>query len=353
MRKKPYCLENVPLAHVKNLKTENFMIKKGLAFLLLLSIFLLCMAGCGKREENGTLKIVCTVFSVYEWTRNIVGDVEGVEIVWLVRNGTDVHSYQPTTADIVDMLSCDLLVYIGGETETWVEKSLEHRKKDECTMLDLSDADGVVLREVSAESIIGTEDQEASHEHDHNHAHTHGAMDEHIWLSLRNAEACSRAIAEAICQIDPAREDVYRDRLQSYVAQMRELDEAYQNTIAEASEPTLLFADRFPFVYLAEDYGIRYVAAFEGCSTESEVTPETILHLAHHADQWDLRWIMVTESSDGTLAQGIIRATEQKNQRVAVLDSMQSVDWSEMESGESYLGIMERNLSVLRQVLLP
>ena len=164
---------------------------------------------------------------------------------------------------------------------------------------------------------------------------------------------CSVAIAEALCALDPAQEALYRENLRTYTNQLQTLDAAYQELVDEATEPTLLFADRFPFVYLAEDYGIRYVAAFEGCTTEAEATPETILHLAHHVDEWDLEWIMVTESSDGTLAEGIIRATDTKNQKVAVLDSMQSVDRRDALEGESYLGIMERNLSVLRQVILP
>lgn len=325
------------------------MIKKWLVVLLLLSMLLVCMAGCGEREENDTVKIVCTVFPVYEWARNIVGEAENVEIVWLACNGTDIHSYQPTTKDIVDMLSCDLLLYVGGETETWVEQSLKHRKTEGQLLMNLAEAEGVVLRQVSAESIVG---EAHEHIHEHDHAHTNGAIDEHIWLSLRNAAACSSAIADVLCQIDPEQEAMYRDNLQTYIGQLQALDEAYESTFAEANDPILLFADRFPFVYLAEDYGIRYVAAFEGCTTEAEVTPETVLHLAHHADEWKLDWIMITESSDGTLAEAIIRATEEKNQEVAVLDSIQSVDQWEMESGESYLGIMERNLSVLRQVVL-
>ena len=342
-------MENAPLARIRKLETEKSMIKKWLALSLALCLILIGMVGCGRREKNDTLKIVCTVFPVYEWARNIVGDAEGVEVVWIVRNGTDVHSYQPTTADIVEMLSCDLLLYIGGETETWVEKSLEHRKSDARVLLDLADAQDVVLREVSAESIVSEEE----HDHAHDHNHEHGVTDEHIWLSLHNAEACSRAIAEALCRIDPAQEETYLDHLNAYTDQLQALDAAYQSTVAEAKDPILLFADRFPFVYMAEDYGIRYVAAFEGCTTEAEATPQTVLHLARHVDEWALEWIMITESSDAALAEGIIRATNQKNQRVAILDSMQSVTQADMESGESYLGIMERNLTVLRQVLLP
>lgn len=330
------------------------MIKKWLAATLVLCALLLCVAGCGRREEDDTVKIVCTVFPLYEWARNIVGDAENVEVVWLVRNGTDVHSYQPTTADIVEMISCDLLLYVGGESDTWVEECLKNREDDDRVMLDLSQAEGVTLRQVTAESIVSEEEEHHhTHHHGHDHDHTQGSADEHIWLSLRNAVACGTAIADALCELDSEREESYRDNLQAYTQRLQDLDAAYTEAVAAAREPTLLFADRFPFVYLAEDYGLRYVAAFEGCTTEAEATPDTIIHLAEHADEWDLGWIMTTESSDGKLAQSVIQATKEKNQTVAVLDSMQSVNERDVETGATYLGIMERNLEVLRRVMEP
>jgi len=326
------------------------MIKKWLAALLTVCLLLPCAAGCGKREEDDTVKIVCTVFPLYEWARNIVGDEEGIELVWLARNGADLHSYQPTTADIVEMISSDLLLYVGGESEIWVEDCLKNREDDDRIMLELSQAEGVTLRQVSAESIV-----DDTHDHDHGHGqdhdHTHGIADEHIWLSLKNALACGEAITNALCQLDPEDADAYRGNWKEYAQRLDALDRAYAETVAAASEPTLLFADRFPFVYLAEDYGIRYVAAFEGCTTEAEATPETIIHLAKHADEWDLEWIMTTESADGKLARSVIRATEKKDQAVAVLNSMQAVSAKEAERGETYLGIMEQNLDVLRRVL--
>jgi zinc transport system substrate-binding protein len=326
------------------------MIKKWLALILACLLLLPLAAGCGREDREDTVKVVCTVFPLYEWARNIVGDTEGVEVVWLVKNGADLHSYQPTTADVVEMISCDLLLYVGGDSETWVEACLKNRDDGDRVMLDLREAEGVVLRKTSAESIL---EEDASHGHGHDHDHDHGAhaTDEHIWLSLDNAEACSLAITEALCDIDGENAQAYRANADTYVAQLEALDEAYRTTVAKASEPRLLFADRFPFVYLAEAYGIRYVAAFEGCSTESEVTPDTLIHLAEHVDEWGLEWILTTEASDGTLARGVIGATKEKNQRIAVLHSMQSVEAREAERGATYLGIMERNLEVLQGVL--
>ncbi len=326
------------------------MIKKSLAVLLALCLLLVSIGGCGQRRERETVKIVCTVFPVYDWAKQIVGDTEGVELVLLVRNGTDVHSYQPTTADIVEMISCDLLLYVGGDSETWVEDCLKNRESDHRVMLDLSQAEGVTLRQVSAESIVSG-DHSHDHAHGHEHDHAEGSTDEHIWLSLRNAMACSAAIADAICALDGAREEQYRSNLKVYTERLQALDAAYAEAISSAKEPTLLFADRFPFVYLAEDYGLRYVAAFEGCTTEAEATPDTIIHLAEHVDEWDLSWILTTESSDGKLAGSVVQATKTKDQQIVSLDSMQSVNEQEIQRGVTYLAIMERNLKVLRQVM--
>lgn len=328
----------------------NGMNKKTMALLLCFLLLLGSFGGCGKQKENESFKIVCTVFPVYEWVSNIVGDAPDAEVILLIDNGTDLHSYEPTTQDIVQLLSADLVVYIGGTSETWVEQTLARRQDGEYRTLDLKAADGVTLRQISAESVLEEESETHSHSHGHSHEHTHGSEDEHLWLSLRNAAACSTAIAQALEDMDAERADVYQKNRETYVARLNELDALYTATVAEADCPTMLFADRFPFVYLAEDYGIRYVAAFEGCTTETDATPETILHLAEHADEWGLQYIFVTETSDFALAQSVRNATAHGEQEIVCLDSMQAVTQNRIREGETYLGIMEQNLRVLQRV---
>lgn len=320
-----------------------------LAAVLMLCLLLGTLAGCARRENDGTVRVVCTVFPIYEWARGVVGETEGVEVILLVDNGTDLHSFQPTTQDLITMISSDLLLYVGGASESWVEQGLKNREDTAGTVLDLSTAEGVILRSPSAESIV--EEHDHSHGHDEGHDAEHTETDEHIWLSLTNAAACTEAIADALCALDAANAEQYRQNAETYVERLLALDGAYADAVAQAKEPTLLFADRFPFVYLAEDYGIRYVAAHAGCTTEVDATPSTVIHLAEHVDEWGLRTVCVTESSDGSLAQSVIRATEKKDQRIAVLDSMQSVTAEEIASGTTYFSIMEENLSVLRGIL--
>lgn len=324
------------------------MRKRVFSVLLALCLLLGMFSGCAARKDDDTLTVVCTVFPIYEWARNVVGSVEGIEVILLVGSGTDLHSYQPTTKDMIGMISADLLVYIGGDSETWVEESLKSREGEERMLLNLRDADGVTLRVTSAESIV--EEHEHSHGHDQGHDHDRGAVDEHLWLSLSNAVACTEAIVDALCALDPANAGIYESQGLAYTQELLDLDAAYAETVALASEPTLLFADRFPFVYLAEEYGIRYVAAHAGCSSETDATPSTVIHLAEHVDEWDLRTVCVTESSDTSLAKSVIRATKKKDQSIVVLDSMQSVTYTDVEDGETYLGIMEKNRLLLHGI---
>lgn len=325
------------------------MRKRIFAILLLICLGLGTLSGCtARRADDDKLVVVCTVFPIYEWAKNVVGTVENVDVVLLVDNGTDLHSYQPTTKDMIEMVSADLLLYIGSESGSWVEESLKNRAREDRTLLDLSKVEGVTLRTTSAESVI--EGHDHTHGHEDGHDHDHGTTDEHLWLSLANAIACTESIADAICDLDRANSERYRTNADAYIDELLKLDEAYAAAVAETQEPTLLFADRFPFVYLAEDYGIRYVAAYAGCSTETDATPSTVIHLAEHVDEWGMHTVCVTESSDGALAQSVIRATEQKNQRVAILDSMQSVTQKQIDQGVTYLGIMKKNLSVLQDI---
>lgn len=320
------------------------MKNKIIALLLCLLLLPVGAFGCGRREEDRSVKIVCTLFPLYEWTKNVVGELPGVEVSLLIDNGTDLHSYEPTTHDIVELLSADLVVYIGSASETWVEQTLARRDADSYTALDLRRSEGVTLHHISAESVVAEE----AHDHEHGHTHDHGSEDEHLWLSLRNAAACTTAIADAIGGIDAERAEQYRANGAAYAVQLAELDARYAQAVAEAEAPTMLFADRFPFVYLAEDYGIRYVAAFEGCTTETDATPATILHLAEHADEWRLGCIFVTETSDRALAQSVQRAAKGGDRAIVCLDSMQAVTRKRMDSGVTYLGIMEQNLQVLQ-----
>ena len=319
------------------------MIKKMMALFLGALLAIVPLGGCGSPKEDGRVQVVCTVFPVYDWVRTIVGEADHIEVILLAQNGADLHSYQPTAADMARIASCDLLVRVGGDSDEWVVEMLESAPRTERTEVVLTEAPGVVLREVSAESVA------AEHEHEHDHT---CVTDEHLWLSVKNAMACVDYIAARLCEAEGVDAEVLGKNAADYRERLAELDARFAATVAEAAEPSMLVADRFPFVYLTEDYGIRYMAAFEGCTTETDADFDTMIRLAKTLDEWGLSYVTVTESSDRALARAVIEASRDKNQTVAVLNAMQSVTAAELEEGISYYSVMEDNLAVLRQILL-
>ena len=325
------------------------MMRKLLATVLALLVTV-SVAACTHKQEQERLTVVCTVFPVYDWVREIVGDSDAIEPILLVQNGTDLHSYQPTAADMVTVASCDLIIRVGGESEAWVEEAMAQKAKEGRRELVLSSLSEVTLRQIAAESVL---EGEEDHDHDHEHDHRHGTNDEHLWLSLRNAGACVAAIAEAICELDPAEADGYRENAVTYRAALTELDEDYQAEVATVEQPRLVIADRFPFVYLTEDYGIEYVAAFEGCTTDTDADFSTVVRLAQALDSWELGAVLVTESSDGALASSVIAASKGGDREIVSMNSMQAVTADALAAGVTYLGVMEENLDALLRTLTP
>ncbi|MBQ8331468.1 MAG: zinc ABC transporter substrate-binding protein [Clostridia bacterium] len=328
------------------------MLKKGLAVTLALILLLMpLVTGCGERRDDGVLRVVCTVFPLYDWVRAVMGDRENIEVSLLVKDGTDLHSYQPSAADMVKISSCELLVCLGGGSELWVEEAL--KKNDSGEVLRLTEAEGVTLRQVSDEGFASDCETDCEEDHDHAHSHEEGEQDEHIWLSLKNARGCVEAIVAALSRLDEAGAEAYRANGDAYAAKLSALDASYTSAVAQVAQPRLIVADRFPFVYLAEDYGVSYLAAFRGCTTDTDATPDTVIRLAKGVKDWGLGAVLVTESGDPSLAQSVIRAAERDGVKILVMDSMQSVTQARIDEGESYLAVMERNLPAFRQAIAP
>ena len=175
--------------------------------------------------------------------------------------------------------------------------------------------------------------------------------DEHVWLSLKNAQTLCSAISAVLQQIDPDNKDTYAANASAYIKKLSALDADYQTAVDAAARKTVLFGDRFPFRYLAEDYGLRYYAAFAGCSAESEASFETISFLAGKVDELNLPCVLTIEGVQHKIAETIVRNTAAKNQKVLTMDSMQSTTSKDAANGTTYLSVMERNLSVLKEAL--
>ncbi len=311
--------------------------KKIVSFLLIF-VLLLGAAGCGApAEKSDKLQVICTVFPQYDWVRNILGETDSIEVTLLMDNGADLHNYQASVADLSAIAACDLFIYTGGASDAWVADALPNCTNPSRKVID--------LMQTIEEPICAAHDHE---EHEHHEHHEGEEYDEHIWLSLKNADLAVQKIAEMLGEIDPKNTATYTANADAYRAKLTRLEKEYQETTNSAAIKTLVFADRFPFAYLFRDYGLTHHAAFTGCSAETEASFATISMLAQKVDELKLHAVMVIETSDQSIARTVVQNTKTKDQQILVLDSMQSVTQKRIDAGETYLGIMENNLKILK-----
>ena len=335
--------------------------KKTIALLLALLMAVGMLAGCAKQNDddmNATtdeLSIVATIFPEYDWVKAILGDkADHADITMLLDNGVDLHSYQPTADDIVKISDCDLFLYVGGESEGWVKEVLKNSANKDRKVINLLDVLGDKVK--SEEVVEGM--QEEAHEHEEGEAHEDGEAheheeesDEHVWLSLKNAEVLVGAISNALQELDADNKEIYAANADAYMKKLSALDAEYQTAVENASCKTVLFGDRFPFRYLVDDYGLNYYAAFVGCSAETEASFETISFLAKKVDELKLPCVLTIEGKNHKIAETIVKNTAKKSQKILTMDSMQSTTSKDVASGTTYLSVMEKNLAVLKEAL--
>ena len=306
------------------------------------------MVSCDQGELSSKpdkIEIICTTFSEYDWAREIVGGSEKVEITYLLDNGVDLHNYQPSAGDIMKISDCDMFVYVGGESDKWVNDALAESRNKDMQVVKLLDVLGDFAKEEEIkEGMEAEEEDEEGEDEDPEY-------DEHVWLSLRNAEICCDAICESLCKLDSEGADTYKSNLEAYNAKLDQLDAEYVDMAENAKVKTVVFGDRFPFRYLVDDYGIDYYAAFVGCSAETEASFETIVNLANKMDELNLDTIFTIENSDASIAKSVIENSKNKDRGIETLDSIQSVTEDMVSGGVTYISIMQKNLDTLRKVL--
>ena len=498
--------------------------KKTIALLLALMLLAGVLAGCGNGDDQAKddrLSVVTTIFPEYDWVRQILGDkADNADITMLLDNGVDLHSYQPTADDIVKISNCDLFIYVGGESDEWVEDALKNADNKDMKVINLLKVLGDSVK--TEETVEGMQEEDHDHGHDeeitkddiedrslsdfagewkslypylingdldeycehkaeedddssttketylekykaswkcdaekisiegnkitftytdgksvtaeysyagyqpklndegeiasvryqfettsadapkyvqfNDHGHEPGEAehfhiyfgndgfdalmdsktnpffvkdelsadeiveelmghsheeesDEHVWLSLKNAETLVSAISDALEQLDPDNKDAYSANTEAYVKRLSALDSEYQKAVDSGKYKTLLFGDRFPFRYLVDDYGLEYYAAFVGCSAETEASFETISFLAKKVDELKLPCVLTIEGTQHKIAETIVQNTAEKNQKILTMDSMQSTTSKDVENGTTYLSVMEKNLTVLKEAL--
>lgn len=314
--------------------------KKWISFLIIIVIVISALSACNTSDNlsDAKLSIVATIFPEYDWVLQILGDqAKNADVELLLDKGVDLHSYQPSAEDIIKVSSCDLFIYVGGESDEWAEDILNTAKNDDLKVINLLDVLGDNAK--IEETVEGMESEEEEE------------YDEHVWLSLRNAVIFCNAIRDSMSEIDPENKDVYSSNCTAYLEKLDDLDKEYEKAISSASVRTLLFADRFPFRYLTDDYGLTYYAAFSGCSAESEASFETVAFLAGKIDELGLKNVITLEGSDNKIAQTLISSAKTDDILILSLDSMQSKTAADLKNGVTYLSVMEKNLEVLRDAL--
>lgn len=322
--------------------------KKLIAIILALVLVAAAFTGCsngGKAEgTDGKIKVVTTIFPIYDWVKNI--DVDGdCDVSFLLNSGVDLHNYQPTADDMVKMADCDMFIYVGGESDKWVDDALGNAVNKNMTVINLLDVLKDRLKEEELkEGMQGEEEEEEGEEEEG------PEFDEHIWLSVKNAQICVTEIASKLSEIGKE-DNTFAVNAKAYNEKLSALDGEYEKTVKNAELKTLVFGDRFPFRYMVDDYGIDYYAAFVGCSAESEASFETITFLANKVDELKLNYVIVLEGGDGKLANTIIENTSSKTAKTVVFNSMQNVTENDVNNGASYIDIMNSNLTSLSVAL--
>ena len=370
-------------------------------FILLLTV-LLGFSGCGSSDKSGgakedtskpKLKIVATIFPEYSWTKELLGSHEkDVELTLLAKKGVDMHSYQLSAEDILRIANCDLFLYVGGESDKWVDKALKEGGNPKRRVLNLmklmgdrakveEEVEGMEKhdhhehdKDANARPKKDKQDEkhehhdkdkhEEKHEHEKEHDKEHDKdkhdgkvhheqpeYDEHVWLSLKNADIVCKAITGELAALDSKNAETYRSNYTAYSKKLAALDAKYKEAVTKAPVKTVLFGDRFPFRYLTDDYGLQYYAAFNGCSAETEASFATVAFLAKKMDELKLPAVLTLEGRQHKLAQTIVENTKAKNQKVLTLNSMQSVTEEEIKKGITYLAVMEQNLNVFKEAL--
>ena len=288
-------------------------------------------------SDDDKLNIVTTIFPEYDWVKNLTLGVEDqVQVSMLLDSGVDLHSYQPTASDIMEISQCDMFIYVGGESDEWVEDALAESTNDEMVVINLLDVLGDSVKE---EQVVD-----------------YFVNIFYIYLLctievIKNAAIIVSDISQELQSIDSDNADVYQSNEDDYISKINELDTEYDNAVSEASIDTVLFGDRFPFRYLVDDYGLNYYAAFVGCSAETEASFETVTFLAGKVDELNLSAVMTIDGDDQQIAKTIIQNTIDKDQKILTMDSMQSTTTKDIENGATYLDIMSTNLDVLKEAI--
>ena len=305
---------------------------------------LLLLAACGPAlppEDSGRLQIVAAVFPAYDFARAAAGELADVTL--LLPPGAESHSYEPTPADILRVQRCDLFLYLGGESDAWVDTILSaiEPQGEALRMVDCVD----LLEEETAEGMQGGHHHEEDQEEEHHHLGEVVGMDEHVWTDPENAAAVTRTVGEQLAALDPANAEAYLANAEGYAAELEALDRDFAAFFEGLPRRNIVFGDRFPLLYVAEAYGLDYYAAFPGCGGQTEPSAATVAFLTKKVQEEGLPTVWYIEFSNHLVADSIAEAA---GVETAQFHTCHNVSKADLEAGATYLSLMRGNLEALR-----
>jgi ABC-type metal ion transport system, periplasmic component/surface adhesin len=311
-------------------------------FACLLSVLIMfCLSGCGIAEEkkdDGRLKVVATVFAEYDFLRNIAGDA--VNLSMLMMPGADLHAFDPTPKDIMEVQEADLFVTVGGESDAWSEKIIDSIDSNKLQTVRLMDCVDHVVEEELVEGMEAEDDEDGHGEEKE--------FDEHVWTSPKNAVQIVEKLRDKLCRMDEANAELYQDNAKSYIKKLQKLDEAFTELVQNAKRREIIVADRFPFRYFADAYGLKYYAAFPGCSTQTGASVETIAFLIRKAKEDDIPVVFHMEMSSEAMCNTIC---DEAGAKKAQLNAVHNISRQDFNKGIGYLELMKENIEVLKEAL--
>ena len=319
----------------------------GLVLVVGLLIFLVLNR---EKFEQKKYSVVSTSFPGYDFARAVTKNTN-ISTKMLVKPGAETHTYEPTPQDIIDIKNADMFIYVGGDSDTWVEKILKDVDSKKTHVVKLIDLVSTVNEEIVEGMEDDDHDHKHSHDHDHSHSHDHDhdhdedevEIEEHVWTSLKKAMEIVKKIAKVASEIDAAEEAKINDNAEKYVAEIAQVDKDLHQAI-DGKISEIVVADRFPFRYFADEFGLKYAAAFSGCSEQTEASAKTISFLINKVKQDKVKKIYKIELSNGKIAETVSKDT---GAEVLELHSAHNVTADDFSKGVTYVDLMKRNLAAL------
>lgn len=332
-----------------------------LCYILIMMLTIVTLCACESKNStiipndtsdgNRKIKIVATIFPIYDIVRNLIPN-DNYELTLLLDSGIDIHNFSPTAKDIAKLAEADLFIYVGGESDNWVDKTIESSQNNRIIRLNLMESLSHITKEEEVvEGMQSEHEDHGEHEEHDGHDEHEAEMDEHIWLSVKNAKEITKVIADELVKLNDENKTVIENNANNYLRQLDELDRKYIEVTEKKKYDTLLFGDRFPFRYLVDDYGIDYFAAFSGCSAEAEASFETIVFLSKKVDELGLRHVCVLEGKEPKIAETIISSCESKDVDIVYFNSMEGITDVNDALNTNYIKIMEGNLEAYSKAL--